>query len=396
MAYERKAGNWITSFLYFTSESESPDSYFVWTALSTIAAVVQRKIKNKWIYSDVYPNLYITLVGPPGKVHKSSVLNFSRAMLYELEAKFDTRIAVTSESISREAMIDQMQTGSFKLEDDTPISATTIISGELMTFFASSAEKMVEFLTDIYDSPNVFKHTTRGSGTAILRNAYVNFIAATTPSWIASYFDIAFIDQGFASRTLFVYETKPRFLNPEPNITPEMWEMKDKLLEDLNHIASLSGEFVPTEAAREWFKDWYLNTWPNEKLDYRLSSYHSRKPLMMRKLAMLLSLAECDDLEITVDYYLMAEGLLKSIEPSMSRTFSAVGKNKYASDLERIFNDIVLSDGISAELLRRQNYSALDRAAFEDNINNLVAMGAIKREVTPQGVMYIPLLDDLS
>jgi hypothetical protein len=293
-------------------------------------------------------------------------------------------------------MIDELKESKKALSDGTKISPTTIISSELSSFFKTSAETMVEFLTDIFDCPKIFKHTTRGSGTTVIKNAYVNFNAATTPSWIASYFSQDFIDQGFASRTVFIYETKPRFLKAEPVITDEMWAMKDKLLEDLAHIATLEGEVKLSEESREWFANWYHNIWPTERYDYRLESYHGRKPLLLRKVAMLLSLAESDSFTLEVEYFKMAEGLLKSIEPSMVRTFSAVGKNKFASVLERIFNTIVLDEGVEIEQLRRMNLQDLDKKTFDENISNLLAMGAVRAEHVNGKLWLYPILTELT
>src|SRR5438309_523994 len=75
---EREAGNWLAAYLEYTKESESPDAYHVWTALSSIASVARR---NVWLDQGIYllyPNLYVALVGPPGRTGKSTAIRMGR------------------------------------------------------------------------------------------------------------------------------------------------------------------------------------------------------------------------------------------------------------------------------------------------------------------------------
>src|SRR2546427_12238432 len=71
---QREAGNWVAAYMEYTKESESPDAYHVWTALSSLASVARRNIwLDQGIYL-LYPNLYVALVGPPGRTGKSTAI----------------------------------------------------------------------------------------------------------------------------------------------------------------------------------------------------------------------------------------------------------------------------------------------------------------------------------
>ena len=61
----RQLGDWIDGFLRFTNNTEPRESYRQWTAIATIAAVLQRKCKLVWGRETFYPNLFTVLVGPP-------------------------------------------------------------------------------------------------------------------------------------------------------------------------------------------------------------------------------------------------------------------------------------------------------------------------------------------
>lgn len=376
----RQLENWIKGFSFFTSESEAPDSYLFWTAMSTIAGAIQRRVHVRWIYYDFYPNMYIVLVGPPARVHKSSVIAFGRNFLREIG------VATASEAITKEALIDQMDKRSTEFA-----SALTVLSSELETFISPSGEKMIGFLTDIFDSPDIWEYTTKGGGTKIIKKPYLNLLAGTTPSWIATSFDISFVEQGMASRTLFIFENKPRFHKAFANITPEMWEMRDKLAMDLEHISQLEGEFEWTEDAIEWFTDWYENHLPQEKLDYRLEGYLGRKPTHLLKVAMVLSLAARDELVLDSQILQLAKAQLDLLESSMVKTFSAVGRNPYASDLERIFNEILLEGGMTKAEIMQRNAHAMQKAVLEETLETLILMGVVRQEVNRGHVTYLPV-----
>lgn len=387
---ERKAGDWIQGFRYFTGESEAPDSYIFWTAMTTLSGALRRRVYVPWIYYKFYPNIYTVLVGPPGKVHKSSVIHFARQFLREL------KIPIASEAVTKEGLIEQMVARAGKVQvgkELHTVSALAVISSELMTFVAPSSERMIEFLTDIFDTPDEWEYTTKGSGTKLIERPYLSLLAGTTPSWIANSFDITFVEQGLASRTLFVFENKPRFHRAFSNITTDMWDMRDRLVEDLKQIAKLQGEFTWTDDGREWFRHWYEEELPQEKLDYRLSGYLARKPTHVLKVAMLLSVSESDSMLLDERYLRTAKAALDALEPSMARTFSAVGRNPYASDLERIWSDIVFEGGMTKGEIVERNYHAMGRQAIDEQLENLTLMGVIRMTTNGSTIYYEPVED---
>ena len=62
---DRILDSWIDNYLIYTDNSEPPRMFRLWSAISVIAAVLQRKCKLPWGTLTFYPNLYTVLVGPP-------------------------------------------------------------------------------------------------------------------------------------------------------------------------------------------------------------------------------------------------------------------------------------------------------------------------------------------
>ena len=379
--YERKAGNWVRGFLFYTQESEAPTRFLFWVALSAIAAATQRQVHISWVYRKWYPNMYVMLVGPTGS-RKSTALYFGRDLIHAVG------IPISSDALSKEAMVEQMVERN-KMKKP-PRSALTVTVSEFMTFFATSGLSMIEFLTDVWDCHDKWEYATKKRGTEVVNNIFLNMLGATTPSWISETFTSAFTDHGFTGRTVFVSEDGPRFHKSRPTTTPEMKQMYLWLIQDLAHIATLQGEFKWTDEGAAWFDNWYDNIYPLMKIDYRLKGYLERKPTHLLKVAMLLALSDEDTLELRPEHFETALSLLEDLEPNMIRAFSSVGKNLFAADLERMLEDIRREGGMSDAEVRRRNYHAMDKIKLEEQIEQLKMMKSIAIVMRKGEIWYVP------
>lgn len=372
--------NWLQAYAEYTSESESPDSYHLWTGLSILASAVRRRVYlDQGIYT-LFPNLFVILVGPPGRVAKSTSIRLGRTILLGVED-----VIFGPDSVTREELIRQMA----KVGGKDKNAEMTIHSTELSSLIEPSGVPMIQFLTDIYDGDYKWRYSTKGSGKDTLNNPLLNILAGTTPSWIAEGMPADVIGHGFTSRVVFVYEEVPRHLNPDP--LPADEKLVHALKEDLKHIALLKGEFkwkgevgtkgqegwVPGEA-KEAYYSYYKDIAETLPSDYRVEGYHWRKKVHLLKVAMLLSVAERDSLELLPQDIHAAWDLLESLEANMYKTFSAVGKYEHAVDMERILQQIMESGGISRKEIYKRNRAAGDIDAIGKMITMLRSMGAVK------------------
>ena len=98
--------DWITGYQQFTENSESPDLYKEWVAVSVIASCLQRKVFLTWD-TLTYCNMFIVLVGPSGRSRKGTAMIPGLEMLQELGT-----INLAAESITREALNKKMSESS--------------------------------------------------------------------------------------------------------------------------------------------------------------------------------------------------------------------------------------------------------------------------------------------
>ena len=364
----RVLSNWLFAYNQYTAESESPEQFHLWTGLSVLSSALKR---NVWINQGIYllfPNMFVILVGPPGKVAKSTTIRLGRKLLLGLED-----IMFGPDSVTREELIHVMSKAGLNRTQ----SALTIHSTEMSSLIEPSGIKMIQFLTDIYDGDFKWQHSTKHSGRDIIENPVLNILAGTTPSWIAEGLPSDVLGHGFTARVIFVYGSEPRYLMPFPR-EPNSELVKD-LINDLDHISRIEGSFTWGDGSRDIYSDMYTKLATSIPDDYRIEGFHNRKKVHLLKVAMLLSISESDDLILRKVDLETAWDILNLVEKDMGKTFSAVGKYDHANDLERILLRIRKEGGMTAESVHKEFYAMGDIQEIGKILLMLLQMGSIVR-----------------
>jgi hypothetical protein len=381
--HKRLLPDWIQAYQAYTAESKSPDEFHVWTALAAIAGAIRRRAFFDMSYFLLYPNLYVVLVAPAGKCAKSTCLRLGRQILQQVPgANF------TSDSTTREKLIiDLTQAYS------DGHSSMTAYSSEFASLLTSSGMDQVVFLTDIYDSPDEWSHTTKTGGRNKIKAPWLNLQGATTPDWLARALPLDTVGIGLTSRIIFVYSETPRIRDWHPKLSEAQVKLKELLVNDLRIVAEIVGEYKMSPAADEIYTQWDLKrqTANQPVEDPRLSGYYERKPMHILKVAMLVAASQSNELLIQDKHLQAALDLLDAIEPNMVRVFSAVGKNPLSYDIEQILGAIIMHKGIDFATLMSMFKHSVRKEELEEVLETLRVMGAVKVTMDEKlGPRYYP------
>ena len=52
----RQLGNWVRAYMEYTLDTESPDNYHFWTAITILGAITKRQVWLDMNMFKVYPN----------------------------------------------------------------------------------------------------------------------------------------------------------------------------------------------------------------------------------------------------------------------------------------------------------------------------------------------------
>lgn len=389
MSATRKLSNWFEAYLTYTWPMPSPEIFHKFTALSTVAGALRRKvwIEVPEIYR-LYPNQYNVLVGPPGSM-KGSAMRVGQKMLMSLPG-FD----YTVDSVSREKLVMDLQQ-SLSQGD----SALTVYSSEFTSMFAISGPEMANFLTDIYESQDKWAHRTKTQQSITIVNPCLNLQACTQPETMAKALPIHSVGLGLTSRIAFVYADVPRDRPWKPKKDPEQELLRNLLINDLHVMTTLHGEVTHDQEADEFYEQWYRHHQQNPHewtRDDRLKPYYSRKHTSINKIAMCLSAMKRDDLVITMEELKQAFELLAEAEQVMPLAFSGFGATTTAAPMAKIVDIlsarlIPVAYGELLDLLKRD----VRRQEFDECLETLIATNAIqKTQLNGKGTAYQITVED--
>ncbi len=367
---ERILDNWLMKYGEYTIESESPEQFHLWTGLSIIASAVRRNIWLNQGTHILYSNMYVILIGPPGRVRKSTSIRLGRHLLLDVDG-----INFGADSLTREELIRSLA----KISVTAKQAAMTIHSTELSSLIEPSGIKMIQFLTDIFDGDFKWRYSTKHQGKDVIHNPILNILAATTPTWIADGLPADVVGHGFTSRVLFVYGADRRYLKPFPGQLDV--ELGKDLIADLDHISRIEGAFSWGEGSKVCYAKIYKEIDESQPKDYRVEGFHNRKDIYTLKVAMLLSIARSDDLVMYVGDIKTAYAALSDIEESMHKTFSAVGKYDHAADTERLLAAILEEGELTSEEIHQRFYAVGNVDEIGKMIQMLRSQGAITMEL---------------
>lgn len=370
----------------YASYGEAPKRFYFWTAIATLAGAVRRKIWIDQSYFQWHANFYICLVAPPGIVSKTTTASVGMSLLREVPGiKFGPDVVTWPSLVTDFAD----KTESFEFEgSEWPMSPMTLESGEFGNLLDPQDKQMVDLLVTLWDGKQgSFRKTTKFSGSDEVPNPWINIIACTTPSWIAGNFPEYMIGGGLTSRMIFCYAEQKEKLVAYPGLVvpPGQADKRRRLIEDLTHISEkLVGPMRLTDSAITWGEAWYRRHYtqrPTNLDPERFGGYLARKQTHIHKTAMILSIAERDDLVITDQHLMDAEAMLTELEPDMQFVFSKIGRSTESLGAEKLIKFVhgQGKDGVLFDELFRYVHSVFpSQREFEDVFAGCVKSGFVR------------------
>lgn len=378
----RQCKHWIKDYLLFTDNLEAPSTLHFWTAIGTIAGALRGKTWIDMGHWKWKPNFFIIFVAPPGVATKSTSMAIGMDMLRDIEGIHMGPNSVTWQALT-DAFMDATET--FDLPDSKSIisSSLTITASELGTFLDPKNGEMIDLMVDLWDGREVpWKRRTRADGETQVDNPWINFMGATTPSWVTENFPEYAIGGGFTSRTLFVYAETKRKLNayPSRNMPVDQNKLEKRLIHDLTKIASMVGEFKLSEEAYEWGTAWYETHWgatPDHLKGDRLGGYVARKQTHIHKTAMVLSAAENASQIIEARHLIQADKFITALEADMRKVFSVMGSTDAGKQTSLLLRVLAQIRKVSKAALWRQLVTQMSFQEFSGAIDALINSGYV-------------------
>lgn len=328
--------NWITSYLEMVGETEPPQRFHLWSAITVIGALLGRKCTVQMGPEMFFPNLYTVLIGPPG-VRKGTAVKYINELMTEVSGTTQAPDAVTKEQLCAE-----METAQAVENIDGEMlvhSSLFIIAPELVVFIKENDHERLGYLCQLYDGLSKFEYKTKTSGCNFIVNPGLWLLGCTTPNWIEIAMKQLGVGGGMTSRTIFVYAAKKGNHIPVTRMKPFDPVLRAKLINDLGVIKQLAGSFSVSPAADKYYSDWYEGRYLETGIDdARFASYWERLPSMVIKVAMIVAASKRGDMIVNDSDIINSIGMFENIHPEMPQAFGALGYNILGSQTEMMRN----------------------------------------------------------
>lgn len=354
----RKLPDLLNGYIQYQENTEPPNIYKKWCGVSLLAAALQRKVHLQWGTLRFYPNLYIILVGPPGKARKGTAMKPLRNHLTHL------KVALASESTTREALIQRLEEaatisqGDTKTFDMEPHSSLTVCSDELTSLIGYNNKELMANLADWFDCADSWTYRTKTSGTNEITNLFLNILAATTPELIQATMPFDMIGGGLSSRMLFIYAKSKGKRVSYPGMTPEQDTICKHVSHDLEQLYKMQGVFKVSEDFMAIWDTWYMQKPEGNPLKSRFLDYYwERREVHLIKLSLIMSASRSNEMVIRACDFNRANEWLTEAECFMPYAFQGMGHRDDAVTISGVMNMIADIGEVTIEMLLNAFYA---------------------------------------
>jgi hypothetical protein len=318
--------SFLSDYRIIADETEAHPTYHLFTALVTLSSIISRRVWLKMGQFDVFPNLYVVLVGPPGN-RKTAAMRIGKKVLRALEdipfsAEATTKEKLVLDMADNQRVIDGLPE---EYSDYRLYAPLTVMVTELSQFIGAGAQHMIDFLVTVYDQ-DFYDYKTKNRGESKIDGPYLNVLACTTPDWITFYLKTDVISGGFSRRAIFVFETEKGRRVAIPSVSEEAKLATDRVVEYGRRLKAVSGPFRWDADAVDFYTNWYDNLKiPTEET---IAGYYDSKHIQLLKIAMLLAISESTELVLLREHIENALGMLGLVEANLTRVFEGIGRNE--------------------------------------------------------------------
>lgn len=380
--------DWIERYIEFAQNTEPPRQYHLWTGISAIAACLQRRCWLSWGHDTIYPNLYVVLVGPPGG-RKGTSMKVAKPLLQELG------IIMSADSIgSSQALYSEISDA--KNTFINPLTGMSVEhrslstwSEEFQVFLGDNDPKLLMAVTDLFDSPTKWTYKSIKQGTVDLSNCWFNFLGAITPTLLQTRLSRDANGGGLISRIIFVVGYGKEKLVPLGFLSKEEQELKGQLIADLEQVSQLAGAFTPTQQFINNYIDWYSNGCYKGTVDnVKFDGYNERRALHLRKLCMIVSASQSNDMTLNTKHFHKALDILEYTEQFMADAFWGVGKGIHGEVMSSLITSLKAAGSIDWEVLIKMFQMEMLPGDIHACLSSLEQAGMVKCEKSATKTFY--------
>lgn len=389
----RQLSDWLEYYMKYTQRTEPPELYHLWSGLTAISSALRRKCYCNWgsLRGFVYPNLFISLVGPPGG-RKGTAMKIAKTFVQSLDVPMGADSLGSTQALYRE-LIDSEDNYLDPQGLHKKHKSLSIWAEEFQVFLSDRDQMLIPSLTDLFDCADSWKYKTLARKTEDISNCWITIIGAITPSLLQSKLSQDAVGGGLISRIIFVVGQGPKQRKALQFLTEEEEDIQQKLENDLQEIANLSGPFTLSADFLKAYVRWYEQDYDESGVpSEQFLGYNHRRPLHLNKICMLVSIAESSEMIITAEHFEKALAILQVTEQEMPNAFYGLGLSSQANVYAKILTFVESRDSFDwSELVRHFHLDVDNITQLRGYMEMAEQSGVIKAESSATSSRYFSI-----
>lgn len=402
MPGKRRLSSFIEGFQELVLPKGTPGEFALWTALWCIGAAVERRVWTFTLGEELFPNLFIFLVAPPG---------FGKGLALEPAHRIVNKLGknwIGASSMTYASLADGLREGHRTVIDPktqlvNEFWSLNVLSPELQVLLPEHDTALLGKITYLYDGKEYSESRRGGDGdnTFTLPRVLLSMIGGTTPEHLFSTFPESAFKMGFFSRTIMVWGTRGKDKTDlfSAGEAGEVATREADLLHDLKLMREVWGQFLWDDAAKSAANNFYKEHQPYGGSPVpshpRLLYYCTRRTQHLVKI-MMLRAVDLGTMTLTAEIYDWAYHVLISAEARMPEIFqehNSGGETSVVNDVHHEMVTLYIKTGkpIPRSIVY-QLFGARAQAFKIEALINMATMGGwMTRQNDPKlGTVYIP------
>lgn len=384
--------NFLTQYLEYIGDSESPTFYHRWCCLSMVATYLGRSYHLEHGHFNLNPNLYVMLIGPPG-ARKSSAVKIAKSIITSAgfskfsaekssKEKFLLDLAGEETGDAQEhldAILDQNLWG-----DSTNGSSEMYIAcDEFNDFIGINNVEFISMLGSLWDYSGLYKNRIKSGKSVSINDPTINILGGNTPVNFIRAFPPDILGQGFFSRLLLIQgdPTGKRITFP---VKPSKIAT-DNLVASLHRIKIAAvGKAILPAASLQLLEKVYTTYQGID--DIRFESYSQRRFTHLLKLCLTISACHYSNV-ILPEHIVEANTILTHTERLMPRALGEFGKSKNSDITQKVMSVLHNAYGVItiSDIWVQVHQDLGKMAELGDILRNLVAA----KRIVPAGAGFL-------
>lgn len=357
------SGGWMETYAEFTAYNEAPLSFHLFCALGLVGMALQRRCSMPMGHFNIYPPYNVILVGPTGRVRKTTAIDIARWFVREASL-----CPIMADKITPEAVVSALKESSQQF----------IYAPEFSVFFGKQRynEGLVTMVLRLLDYPAEWTARTESRGSEELINPTVHIMGGSTLSLLSTSAPAEVTSSGFLNRFVVVVENgTDRCFS-----TPRIGAGRDKILARLRELKLFQGEIGLSKVANSWFDRWYRQTRANLPESDTEAEVVERMHVHLRRTAMNLHLVECGLSDVCLECLETSWSLLQYVIKKIPYAVRALERIPAKQDSDQIMEMILKLGGATdhSTLLRRVAVRGINSKQLRQHVQDLEEQGKIK------------------